>query len=109
VIISPYALHRDPGIFTEPETFDPDRWLPERVTAAQRQAFTAFGGGRRKCMGEFYGMTEAVLTLAAISGRWQLHPTTAKPVRPLPRFLLTPQAQPMLLKQRASAPANGDR
>lgn len=46
VIVSPYALQRDPGVFPDPERLDPDRWLPERVTPAQRQAFTAFGGGR---------------------------------------------------------------
>ncbi|MEU9314095.1 cytochrome P450 [Streptomyces sp. NPDC048256] len=69
VLLSPYALHRDPDVFTDPKVFDPDRWRPERVTAAQRQAFIASGGGRRKCLGEFYGMPEAHLALAAISGR----------------------------------------
>jgi pentalenene oxygenase len=112
VLISPYALHRDPDVFREPEVFDPDRWRPERVTAAQRQAFMAFGGGRRKCLGEFYGMTEALLALAAISSRWQLRATTTKPVRAVPRFLLTPQAGPMTLTRRTpgktGTPAPGD-
>ncbi|WP_443067508.1 cytochrome P450 [Streptomyces sp. NBC_01426] len=56
----PYALHRDPGVVPAPELLDPDRWLLERVTPAQRQAFMAFGGGRRR-LGEHYGMTETVL------------------------------------------------
>ncbi|MGA5171055.1 MULTISPECIES: cytochrome P450 [Streptomyces] len=106
VIISPYALHRDPQIFAHPEAFDPDRWLPERLTPAMRQAFTAFGGGRRKCLGEFYGMTEAVLAVAAISGQWQLRPSGRKPARAVPRFLLTPESGPMTLHRRTPTPGH---
>ncbi|MBY8853458.1 cytochrome P450, partial [Saccharothrix sp. MB29] len=36
VVISPYALQRDPAVFPDPDTFDPDRWLPERVTGRQK-------------------------------------------------------------------------
>ncbi|MGW1675654.1 cytochrome P450 [Streptomyces sp. NPDC002324] len=105
VIVSPYALQRDPGVFPDPERLDPDRWLPERVTPAQRQAFTAFGGGRRKCLGEHYGMTETVLALATISNRWQLRKANAAPLRPLPRFLLTPKAGPLVAIRRTASPA----
>ncbi|MFF4369493.1 cytochrome P450 [Streptomyces sp. NPDC001594] len=108
VIVSPYALQRDPAVFDNPEVFDPDRWLPERLTAAQRQAFTAFGGGRRKCLGEQYGMTEAVLALATISSTWQLRNTDAVPLRPLPRFLLTPKAGPLVLTRRTALSHAGD-
>ncbi|MER5728872.1 cytochrome P450 [Streptomyces sp. NPDC002138] len=102
VIVSPYSLQRNPRVFPDPDVFDPDRWLPERVTVAQRQAFTAFGGGRRKCLGEHYGMTEAVLALAAISSRWQLRKATATPLRALPRFLLTPKAGPLIATRRTT-------
>jgi pentalenene oxygenase len=105
VIIPAYALHRDPQVFDHPEAFDPDRWLPERLTPAMRQAFTAFGGGRRKCLGEFYVMTEAVLALAAISSQWQLRTPDRKPARAVPRFLLTPEGSPMTLHRRI--PAHG--
>ncbi|MFG2716553.1 cytochrome P450 [Streptomyces goshikiensis] len=110
VIVSPYAMQRDPAVFDDPEVFDPDRWLPERLTTGQRQAFTAFGGGRRKCLGEQYGMTEAVLALAAISSTWQLRNTDVVPLRPLPRFLLTPKAGPLILTRRtALSRAGGQR
>ncbi|MBD9730140.1 cytochrome P450 [Streptomyces caniscabiei] len=108
VVVSPYALHRDPAVFPDPKRLDPDRWLPERVTSAQRQAFIAFGGGRRKCLGEHYGMTEAILALATISSRWQLRKASTAPLRPLPRFLLTPKAGPLTLTRR-TASAGGHR
>jgi cytochrome P450 len=100
VIISPYALHRDPAVFPDPDTFDPDRWLPERVTGRQKQSFLAFGAGRRRCMGELFGMAEATIALATISGTWRLRPAHPGSLRPVPRFLLVPTAQPMLPQRR---------
>lgn len=100
VLISPYALQRDPDVFPDPGRLDPDRWLPERLTPAQRQSFLAFGAGRRRCMGEFYGMTETTVALATITRTWDLHPTRLSRVRPVPRFLLVPAEQPLVLHQR---------
>lgn len=100
VIVSPYALQRDPDVFPRPDVFEPDRWLPDRVTPGQRQSFLAFGAGRRRCMGEFYGMTEAMLALAGIGSRWRLRSLDPEPVRPVPRFLLMPSAQSLVLEER---------
>jgi len=82
VFFSPYALHRDPAVYPDPGTFDPDRWAPERVTTEQRQGFLPFGGGRRKCIGEALGTAEMLMTLATVLSRWRLHhlPGSAKPI-----------------------------
>ncbi|OIJ97532.1 hypothetical protein BIV25_14960 [Streptomyces sp. MUSC 14] len=37
VVFVSHALHRDPEVFSAPDAFDPDRWLPERVHQAQRE------------------------------------------------------------------------
>ncbi|MGA5424711.1 cytochrome P450 [Streptomyces lavendulocolor] len=100
VLISPYALQRDPDVFPHPGRLDPDRWLPERLTTAQRRSFLAFGAGRRRCMGEFYGMTETTLALATIARSWHLRPTRPEPARPVPRFLLVPARQPLVPHRR---------
>jgi cytochrome P450 len=102
VVISPYALHRNPDVFPDPDAFEPDRWLPERVTARQRQSFLAFGAGRRRCIGELFGMTEATLALAMISSTWRLRPTRPGPARPLTLLLLIPAIEPLLLQRRAT-------
>ncbi|MFI1972538.1 hypothetical protein BLA24_10785 [Streptomyces cinnamoneus] len=107
VLISPYALQRNPEVFPDPGRLEPDRWLPERLTPGQRQSFLAFGAGRRRCMGEFFGMTEATLALATIARTWQLRPAEPRPVRPLPRFLLVPAERHLLLHQRT--PQEGQR
>jgi pentalenene oxygenase len=106
VIISPFALQRDPGVFPDPDAFVPERWLPDRVTAEQRRSFLAFGGGRRRCLGEFFGMTEAAIALATIATHWDLRPTRRRPIRPVPRLLLVPQPRRLQIRRRyADAPA----
>ncbi|HEY4456797.1 MAG TPA: cytochrome P450, partial [Pseudonocardiaceae bacterium] len=66
VFFSPYALHRDPEVFPDPDRFDPDRWAPDRVTSEQREGFFGFGAGRRKCIGDTLAMNEATVTVAAL-------------------------------------------
>ncbi|MFJ2110824.1 MULTISPECIES: cytochrome P450 [unclassified Streptomyces] len=73
VFFSPYIAHRDPEIFPDPEAFDPDRWGPDRVTTAQRQAYFSLGAGRRKCIGDVYGTVESTIALATVLSRWKLH------------------------------------
>lgn len=45
-----YSLHRDPKAFGDPLTFNPDRW--NEPTNEMRDAFMAFGGTVRTCLGQ---------------------------------------------------------
>lgn len=67
VIISPYALHRRPDYFPDPERFDPDRWTPEMEARLPRYAYLPFGGGPRICIGNHFAMMEGQLVLAALA------------------------------------------
>lgn len=72
LVISPWVMHRDPRWFPAPERFDPDRWLPARVTATPRMAYLPFGGGPRICIGKHFALTEAVLVLARVGQRFRV-------------------------------------
>ena len=101
---SPYLLHRSPEIFEQPERFDPDRWLPQRMANVSLDGFVPFGGGVHKCIGDNFGVTEATLALATIASRWTLQPTQSQPVQPVPRrAVLAPGPIPMRICRRKHA------
>lgn len=71
VLMSPYAVHRDPRWFPDPLKFSPDRWSSDDSTRP-KFAYFPFGGGARVCIGERFAWTEGILLLAAIAQRWRL-------------------------------------
>ncbi len=88
LLLSPYLLHRDPSVFPNPESFDPDRWRPDKARTTPRGAMLAFGMGSRKCIGDQFALTEATLTMATIAARWRLRPPAGMTLRPTPRATL---------------------
>jgi len=66
IAVGIYALHRDPELWPDPTTFDPDRFTPERMRARDRWQFLPFAGGARSCIGEHFAMLETTLALATI-------------------------------------------
>ncbi|NUT26661.1 MAG: cytochrome P450 [Streptomyces sp.] len=91
IICSPYLIHRQPTNFSAPDDFDPGRWDETSRTEAERTAFIPFGGGPRKCIGDNFGMMQAVLALAAIASRWKLTPAPGAKVRAGVRTVINPQ------------------
>jgi cytochrome P450 len=66
VIVGIMALHTDPALWSDPERFDPDRFLPEFSHARDRWQYLPFGAGPRACIGDHFAMLEAILGLATI-------------------------------------------
>jgi cytochrome P450 len=62
----PYICQHDARWFPEPETFDPDRFLPERQQALPPFAYFPFGGGPRVCIGNTFAMMEMTLVAATL-------------------------------------------
>jgi cytochrome P450 len=91
VIISPYATHRHPAFWDEPEVFDPERFTPERVAARHHYAYCPFGGGPRLCIGNNFAMMEAQLVLATIAQRYRLCLLPGHPVVPEAKITLRPR------------------
>lgn len=50
IFISPFATHRLPQYFPEPETFDPERFS----TKSDNCAYIPFGAGPRICLGKTF-------------------------------------------------------
>jgi len=71
VLVSAYVTHRQPMLWEDPEAFDPARFEPDREPPS-RYAYFPFGGGRRVCPGENFGMQEALAVIATVSRRFRL-------------------------------------
>lgn len=93
-VIAIYAMHRDPTLWKDPLTFDPDRFSPQHSQGRDRWQYLPFGGGPRACIGDHFAMLEATLALATIVRRAEIHsldddfpittPLTAIAAAPIP-------------------------
>ena len=61
--LSPYATHRHPDFWENPDVFDPQRFAPERSAVRPHFAYFPFGGGPRLCIGNNFAMMEGPLVL----------------------------------------------
>ncbi|MGA8113195.1 MAG: cytochrome P450, partial [Actinocatenispora sp.] len=66
VLVCPYVLHRDGRFWSEPERFDPSRWLTgERPHA--RHAYLPFGAGPRICPGSALALRQLSVLTAVLA------------------------------------------
>ncbi len=71
MVMSPYAVHHLARLWPDPEKFDPDRFLPERLKLMHKYAYFPFGGGARLCIGNNFAMMEMQIILAMIAPRFK--------------------------------------
>ena len=99
VLMSPYAMHRDPRWFPDPLAFRPERWLVEDP-ARPKFAYFPFGGGARVCIGERFAWMEGTLLLAAIGQRWRLRLEPGHRVETQARITLRPKYGMRMIPER---------
>lgn len=61
-----YAIHHMEEYYPDPETFKPERFLPENKDSINSYAFLSFVIGPRNCIGMRFALMEAKLALATI-------------------------------------------
>ena len=70
---SPIHTHRDPTIWSKPDTFDPERFNNDRAEdRAHRHAWVPFGGGMHKCLGLKFAEIQVKLILFHVLTRYQI-------------------------------------
>jgi cytochrome P450 len=91
ILMSQWVVHRDPRWFTEPEKFQPERWLEDLQNPLPRFAYFPFGGGPRLCVGNTFALMEAALVLATIAQRYRFTLLPGHPIEPVASFTLRPK------------------
>ncbi len=106
VTVAPYALHRLPRYFPDPERFDPERFSPEREKLIPKYAYLPFGAGPRVCIGNSFALMEAQLILATIAQQYRLHLMPNQEVKMAMQITLSPKnGLKMRLESRPRAAA----
>lgn len=91
ILISQYAVQRDPRWYPDPERFDPDRWENDLLKRLPKFAYFPFGGGPRLCIGQQFAQMEAMLMLATILQRVDLTLTPGQRIVPQPSITMRPR------------------
>ena len=100
-----FALHRNVGLWDNPNAFDPDRFAADQVKARSRYAFLPFGGGPRICIGAGFAMIEAAIILATVVRAFCFQPVAGHRPKPVAKITLRPTGGMPLLIMNRSRPA----
>ena len=90
VIMSQWVIQRDPRWWTNPERFEPERWLTSSEKERPQYAYFPFGAGPRGCIGNQFAMLEATLAVATIASRFHFELVAPEKVKPWPSVTLRP-------------------
>jgi cytochrome P450 len=106
VIVSPHLLHRKPEYFPDPESFQPDRFVPENEQKLPRGAYFPFGAGQHVCIGRYFALLEAHLVLTALSQWFRFEAIKGRDVQLRSRFNLVPKPEiEVVVRRREKPPA----
>lgn len=102
VVIAPYVLHRHRTLWSQPDSFDPGRFLPGEREKIDRYAYLPFGAGPRVCIGAAFALQEAVIVLATIVRHFTFTLAPGHTVWPVQKVTLRPRGGlPMVLQRVA--------
>jgi len=96
ILISPWLLHRHEKLWRNPNTFEPQRFLPPSPPP-DRFAYLPFGAGPRVCIGAHFALVETMLALAKLVGTFRIELADRAPVMPIGVVTTQPDRSPMFV------------
>lgn len=89
--ICPYAMHRHPEYFPDPESFLPERFPSSKVPSQWSYVYMPFGLGAHKCLGQHFARLQTTLVLATIANQFQLTMASNQKLIPYAGITLRPK------------------
>ncbi|XP_054023512.1 cytochrome P450 11B, mitochondrial-like [Dryobates pubescens] len=89
-----YALGRSPEVFSNPQHYDPKRWLLKEASSSFRAV--AFGFGARQCIGRRLAEVEMMLFLGHVLRNFTVEAVSTEDIPTVFRFILMPEKPPLL-------------
>jgi len=77
-----YGLQRHPDHWENPNTFDPERFLPGRKEKINKAAYLPFGTGPRVCIGSQLSFMQSLVIITTLLQKFRLVDVSIKPVTP---------------------------
>jgi cytochrome P450 len=90
ILINIHLAHRLPESWPNPETFQPERFLPENAAGRSRYAYLPFGGGPRQCIAAAFALMQMKLMLAMVVQHYSLEWASDYPMQPNATHSLRP-------------------
>jgi cytochrome P450 len=96
-----YVLHRHRKLWSDPDSFDPDRFAPENAGSIGRLQFLPFGAGPRTCVGSAFATIEATTVIATLVRGANFRLKSGHVPTPVSRVTLGPKGgMPMQIELR---------
>ncbi|XP_077287523.1 cytochrome P450 4g15-like isoform X2 [Arctopsyche grandis] len=73
VVIATLKIHRKPELYPNPDTFNPDNFLPEKTQDRHYYGFIPFSAGPRSCVGRKYAMLKLKVMLSTILRKYHIN------------------------------------
>jgi len=87
ICTSPTFSHRLESVYTNSETYDPDRFGPGREEDKQKPfSFIGFGGGRHSCMGETFAYMQVKVLMSVLLRKFDFELLSNKGEIPEPDY-----------------------
>jgi cytochrome P450 len=97
VIFCPYAIHRLPELWRDPEAFRPERFEPGSEEQRNKFAYLPFSAGPRTCLGNSFAIIESQIIVGTLLSRFRIRLADAAPLKPEPVVTLRP-SRPVILR-----------
>lgn len=97
LMFSPMAMLRDPDVYPDPMSFDPERWTRQ---PAETRSFIPFGAGARHCIGEPLARATTAVLAVAVFQKWTVQLQPGAKVREVPAVIFRPNRVPVHVTRR---------